>query len=67
MVPVFIVGIGGASLTSCVLAVAARSRDKLACEVSGTRGLSGDRSLPPSLLLAARHRASLLGLFVPLS
>lgn len=42
MVPVFIVGIMGASLASCVLAVAAYSRDKLAYE---GRGVSGDRSL----------------------
>lgn len=60
MVPVFIVGIMGASLASCVLAVAAYSRDKLACE---GRGVSGDRSL--YLLCLLHVTEPLLSLFVP--
>lgn len=39
MVPVFIVGIMGASLASCVLAVAAYSRDKLAWGTAGAADL----------------------------
>lgn len=42
MVPEFIVVIWGASLASCVFAGAAYSRDKLACEASEARGVSGD-------------------------
>lgn len=61
MVPVFIVGIMGTSLASCVLAMAAYSRDKLACD---GRGVSGDRSLYLLPLLHATE-PPLLSLFVP--
>jgi hypothetical protein len=43
MVPVFIIGIMGASLANRVLAAAAYRKDKLAYEANGERGLSGDK------------------------
>lgn len=48
MVPVFIVGIMGASLASCVLDVVAYSNGKLAYEANGGRGVSGDKESTPA-------------------
>lgn len=63
MVPVFIVGTIGASLANGVLALAACGRDKLACEASGARGVSGDRVFS-HLRGLLRATEPLLGLFV---
>lgn len=48
MVPVFVVGIMEASLANRVLAGAADSMDKLACEAKGGRGVSGDKEAIPA-------------------
>lgn len=59
MVPVFVVGIMGARLAGCVLAVAAGGMDKLACEEGGgKRGIRRQGVYPCLLGFAARHGAS---------
>lgn len=63
MVPVFIVGIMGASLASRVLAVATYSKGKLAYEANGGRGVSGDKeSIPASAACFMARSLSLVSL-----
>lgn len=62
MVPVFVVGVMGASLANCVLAVAAYLKDKLAYEASGGRGVSGDKESIPASACCMPQRLSLISL-----
>lgn len=62
MVPVFVVGVMGASLANCVLAVAAYLKDKLAYEASGGRGVSGDKESIPASACCMPQSLSLVSL-----
>lgn len=62
MVPVFVVGVMGASLANCVLAVAAYLKDKLAYEAGGGRGVSGDKESIPASACCMPQSLSLISL-----